>query len=123
MRFKHYGALLLAVLICGPSLAAGDDVPPEVAAKIRATLHERIPELRVVSIHKSPLPGLYEVNTGSELVYTNDGVLLIANGRIIDSKTRQDLTQARWDELNAIDFDPLPLDLAIKTVRGDGSRK
>jgi thiol:disulfide interchange protein DsbC len=122
MRFRHYGALLLAALIGSTSLAAGDDVPPEVAAKIRATLHERIPDLKVESIHKSPLAGLYELNTGAELLYTNDGTLIFA-GRIVDSKSREDLTAARWDELNAIDFNALPLDLAIKSVRGDGSRK
>jgi thiol:disulfide interchange protein DsbC len=122
MRLRHFGALLLAALICGTSLAAGDDIPPEIAAKIRATLHERIPDLRVESIHKSPLPGLYELNTGAELLYTNDGTLIFA-GRIVDSKSREDLTAARWDELNAIDFNALPLDLAIKSVRGDGSRK
>jgi thiol:disulfide interchange protein DsbC len=122
MRFKHYGALLLAALIGSTSLAAGDDIPPEVAAKIRATLHERIPDLRVESIHKSPVAGLYELNTGAELLYTNDGTLIFA-GRIVDSKSREDLTAARWDEINAIDFNTLPLDLAIKSVRGDGSRK
>ena len=122
MRFKHYVALLLAALICGTSLAAGDDIPPEIAAKIRATLHERIPDLQVESIHKSPVAGLYELNTGAELLYTNDGTLIFA-GRIVDSKSREDLTAARWDELNAIDFNALPLDLAIKSVRGDGSRK
>src|ERR1700722_394798 len=122
MRFKHYVALLLAALICGTSLAAGDDIPPEIAAKIRATLHERIPELEVESIHKSPVAGLYELNTGAELLYTNDGTLIFA-GRIVDSKSREDLTAARWNELNAIDFNALPLDLAIKSVRGDGSRK
>jgi thiol:disulfide interchange protein DsbC len=122
MRFRHYGALLLAALICGTSLAAGDDIPPEIAAKIRATLHERIPDLRVESIHKSPVAGLYELNTGAELLYTNDGTLIFA-GRIVDSKSREDLTAARWDELNAIDFKTLPFDLAIKSVRGDGSRK
>jgi thiol:disulfide interchange protein DsbC len=122
MRFRQYGALLLAALIGSTSLAAGDDIPPEIAAKIRATLHERIPDLRVESIHKSPLPGLYELNTGAELLYTNDGTLIFA-GRIVDSKSREDLTAARWDELNAIDFKALPLDLAIKSVRGDGSRK
>ncbi|HWW78827.1 MAG TPA: DsbC family protein [Steroidobacteraceae bacterium] len=122
MRFKHYGALLLAALICGTSLAAGDDIPPEIAAKIRATLHERIPDLQVESIHKSPLAGLYELNTGEELLYTNDGTLIFA-GRIVDSKSREDLTAARWNELNAIDFNALPFDLAIKSVRGDGSRK
>jgi thiol:disulfide interchange protein DsbC len=122
MRLRHYGALLLAALICSTSLAAGDDVPPEIAAKIRATLHERIPELQIESIHKSPVAGLYELNTGAELLYTNDGALLFA-GRIVDSKTREDLTAARWNELNAIDFNALPFDLAIKSVRGDGSRK
>jgi thiol:disulfide interchange protein DsbC len=122
MRFRHYGALLLATLLCGTSLAAGDDIPPEIAAKIRATLHERIPELQVESIHKSPVAGLYELNTGAELLYTNDGTLIFA-GRIVDSKSREDLTAARWNELNAIDFNTLPFDLAIKNVRGDGSRK
>ena len=122
MRLRHFGVPLLAALICGTSLAASDDIPPEVAAKIRATLHERIPELEVESIHKSPVAGLYEVNTGAELLYTNDGTLIFA-GRIVDSKSREDLTAARWNELNAIDFNALPLDLAIKSVRGDGSRK
>src|SRR6266702_1866156 len=122
MRLRHYGAVLLAALIGSTSLAAGDDIPPEIAAKIRATLHERIPDLQVESIHKSPLPGLYELNTGVELLYTNDGTLIFA-GRIVDSKSREDLTAARWSELNAIDFNSLPLDLAIKSVRGDGSRK
>jgi thiol:disulfide interchange protein DsbC len=122
MRIRHYGALLLAALICSTSLAAGDDIPPEVAAKIRATLHERIPDLTIEAIHKSPLPGIYELVTGAELLYTNDGTLLFA-GRLIDTKSREDLTAARWNEINAIDFNALPFDLAIKSVRGDGSRK
>lgn len=123
MRLRHYGALLLAAFICGTSLAAGDDIPAEIAAKIRATLHERIPDLRVESIHKSPLPGLYELYTGAELFYGNDTGTLIFVGKIVDTQSREDLTAARWNELSAIDFSSLPLDLAIKTVRGDGSRK
>jgi thiol:disulfide interchange protein DsbC len=122
MFFRRYGMLLLAAVFCSTSLAAGDDVPAEIAAKIRATLHERIPDLKVESIHKSLLPGLYELDTGDELLYTNDGTLIFA-GRVIDTKNKEDLTAARWNELHAIDFNSLPFDLAIKTVRGDGSRK
>jgi thiol:disulfide interchange protein DsbC len=102
---------------------ATDDVPADVAAKIRATLHERIPELRVGQIRKSPMAGLYEINTGQELLYTNDAGTLIFAGRIVDTKSREDLTAQRWNDLNAIDFSALPLDLAIKSVKGDGSRK
>ncbi len=123
MRFRQYGALLLAAVLSGTSLAAGDDIPPDVAAKIRASLHERIPELKVESLHKSPVPGLYELDTGDELLYTNDAATVILAGRMIDTKSREDLTAARWNELHAIDFNSLPFDLAIKSVRGDGSRK
>ena len=123
MRFRQYGALLLAAVLCSTSLAADDDVPADVAAKIRATLHERIPDLKVEAVHKSPLPGLYELDTGDELLYTNDAGTLIFAGRVIDTKSREDLTAARWNDLHAIDFNSLPFDLAIKTVRGDGSRK
>jgi len=127
MRLRHSVKLLLAAVICSSSLtavgAAGDDIAPATAAAIRATLHERIPELQIQGIHKSPLPGLYELDTGAELLYVNEDGSLIFAGRIVDSKTRADLTAERWDKLNAVDFNTLPFDLAIKTVRGDGSRK
>jgi thiol:disulfide interchange protein DsbC len=115
--------LLLAAAAAWGAPATGDDIPPEVATKIRATLHERIPDMQVRGLHPSPLPGLYELDVGSELLYTNETGSLIFAGRIVDTKSRQDLSSARWNELNAIDFDTLPFDLAIKTVRGDGSRK
>jgi thiol:disulfide interchange protein DsbC len=123
MRLKKYGVALLAALACATVLADSDDVPADVAGKIRATLHERIPELHIDGIHKSPLPGLYELNTGDELLYSNETGTLIFAGRLVDTKSRQDLTAERWNALNAIDFNALPLDLAIKVVRGDGSRK
>jgi thiol:disulfide interchange protein DsbC len=122
MRFRQFGALLLAAVFCSTSFAA-DDVPADVAAKIRATLHERIPDLKVEGVHKSPVPGLYELDTGDELLYANDTGTLIFAGRLIDTKSREDLTAARWNDLHAIDFNSMPFDLAIKTVRGDGSRK
>lgn len=123
MRLRHFGALLLAAVLCSTSLAAGDDVPAEIAAKIRATLHENAPELQIDSIHKSPLPGLYELYTGGELLYSNDTGSLVLVGKLVDTKTRENLTEARLDDLNAIDFNSLPFDLAIKTVRGDGKRR
>ncbi len=123
MRLKNFAWVLVAVVACATALADSDDAPADVVAKIRATLHQRIPELKIEGIHKGPLPGLYELNTGAELLYSNDTGTLVFAGRVIDSQSRQDLTSERWNALNAIDFNSLPLDLAIKTVRGDGSRK
>jgi thiol:disulfide interchange protein DsbC len=124
MRLKPYLTLLLAAAVCAGAMAANtDDVPADIATKIRATLKERVPELQVEAIHKGPTPGLYELDAGGDVLYVNETATLIFTGRMIDTKTRQDLTAARWNALNAIDFNALPFDLAIKTVRGNGSRK
>ena len=124
MRLKFFLLLLLlAAAAAWGAPATGDDIPPDIATRIRATLHERIPELQVKGLHQSPIPGLFELDAGGELLYINDTGSLIFAGRIVDTKTREDLSAARWNEINAIDFNALPFDLAIKTVRGDGSRK
>jgi thiol:disulfide interchange protein DsbC len=123
MRLKPYLVLLLSAAVCSGALADSDDVPADVSAKLRATLKERIPELHIEAIHPGPMPGLYELNAGTELLYINEAGTLIFAGRVIDTKSRQDLSAERWNALNAVSFDSLPLNLAIKTVRGDGSRK
>ena len=48
---------------------------------------------------------------------------LIVEGRVVDPKTKIDLTSARLEELNKVDFDSLPFKNAIKEERGDGSRR
>src|ERR1700742_1195448 len=105
MHFKPYLTLLLAVVVCTGAMAANsDDVPADIATKIRATLKERIPELQVEAIHKGPTAGLYELDAGGDVLYVNETGTLIFAGRMIDTKTRQDLTSERWNAINAIDF-------------------
>lgn len=124
MRSKPYLMLLFAFAACTGAMAANtDDVPADVATKIRATLKERVPELHIEAIHKGPMPGLYELDASSDVLYVNETATLVFAGRVIDTKSRTDLTSERLNAINAIDFDSLPFDLAIKTVRGDGSRR
>ena len=66
--------------------------------------------------------GLYEVLIGGQLLYVDPEVSFVLVGRMIDPRTREDLTQKRLDIALKIDFKSLPLDRAVKTVRGDGSR-
>lgn len=102
-------------LIVGAAHADADAVKQGVDAYIGAPAVESVTSL--------PYGGLYEVLLKSgELVYTDDRVGFIIDGRIIDTTTRRDVTQARLVELSAIDFDALPLERAIKQVRGTGKR-
>jgi thiol:disulfide interchange protein DsbC len=77
---------------------------------------------KVDAVRKAGVLGLYEIQIGNELYYTDEKVSLLFDGNIIDTKTRKNLTQARINKLSAIKFSDLPLQLAVKTVRGDGRR-
>ena len=59
---------------------------------------------------------------GVQILYTDPKAENILDGRIIDAKTGRDLTEERISKLSAIKFDSLPLDRAVKIVRGNGKR-
>jgi len=92
--------------------------------EIRQSLQAKFPGIgKIEHIVKTPYAGLYEVVIGDQLLYTDDQGKYIFDGNVIDAKTRRDLSEERRQVLFAIDFDKLPLDLAIKEVKGNGKRK
>ncbi|MES3014199.1 MAG: DsbC family protein [Pseudomonadota bacterium] len=93
-------------------------------AVILKNLPERLPNLpKIDEVSKTPIPGLYEVRIGTELLYTDERGDHLIQGTIIETKTRTDLTQARIDKITAIDFAALPLKDAIVWKQGTGARK
>ena len=73
------------------------------------------------SVTRMPF-GLYEVVIGTEIFYVDAAVNYVIAGRVFDARTREDLTSKKRDELLKVDFKSLPLENAVKMVRGDGSR-
>lgn len=91
--------------------------------EIKKVLEAKFPQAKVEKVSKTPYSGLYEVFMDKQLFYTDEKANYIFLGDIIDAKTNQNITNQRLSKLNAIPFESLPLDLAIKTVRGNGKRK
>lgn len=91
--------------------------------KLKTTLQARLPELLIKSITKSPIAGLYEINLGSQIIYSDASGDYVIAGDLLNTKTHTNLTEARLGELNKVDFATLPLGDAVKVVKGDGSRK
>ena len=61
---------------------------------------------------------------GGQIIYTNQTFdFLIVEGRVVDPKTKIDLTELRLEELTRIKFKDVPLSDAIKVVKGNGKRK
>ncbi len=118
--FSLFATALIGVALSASAVAAQPAVPQ---ARIISALRESFPGVEIQRVGPSRLPGLYEVVTAGEVAYTNPDGSLLFSGHLIDTKTHEDLTRKRWDEINAVDFEKLPFDLAIKTVRGNGARK
>lgn len=79
-------------------------------------------EAKIESVTKTPYGGLYEIRTGNEIIYTDEKAQYLFVGRVLDSKTLQDYTKARQDDLNKVKFSDLPLESAMKVVKGNGKR-
>lgn len=79
---------------------------------------------KVDSVLVTPMPGIVEVRIGTDLLYADEkGSFAIVEGQMIDLKTGANLTAVRSEEISRIDFSKLPLELAMKTVRGNGKRQ
>ncbi len=75
---------------------------------------------------KIPALGLYEVVVGDELFYADDKANYFFFGHVVDTKTRTSMTNERLQEIKAarrVSLDSLPLQSAIKIVKGDGKRQ
>ena len=109
--------LLCAALFAGNAAWAQE-------AQIRKNLAERLPNLpKIDEISKTPIPGLYELRIGTEILYADEQGNYLIQGSLFDTRQRRNLTEERVDKLSAISFDLLPLKDAFTIVRGNGKRK
>ena len=91
-------------------------------ASVKRAVEARFGGIKVDSVTRTPYLGLYEVLIGGEIVYTDERVTYLFNGSIIEARSRRNLTEERLQKLSSVNFDDLPLELAIKQVRGSGKR-
>lgn len=116
--------VLSSVLLLLSGVACADE------ASIRAEFLKKYPQANVESITKTPYLGLYEMLVDGEVLYTDPDFNYLIVGSLIETKTKINLTDARQREIEdkklkslAFPFEQLPFDLAIKKVKGNGSRK
>jgi len=111
-------AAVLSLLVWTPAWSAQD----AVLQAVHDAFIQRFDNIDVVAVRATPFDGLYEVQIGTDLIYTDAQVTYLLDGTLIDAATRRDLTQASMETIAAQTVDKLPLELAIKQVKGDGKR-
>ena len=88
-------------------------------AQIRKVLEPKLGGAKIESVRPAPIAGLFEVRyssgEGVQILYTDATASHIIVGKIYEARTGRNLT-------DAIKFESLPLDLAVKIQRGNGKR-
>ncbi len=117
----HAATTLLAISLCALLVA-----PAAFAdeATIRKNISERMPDFpKIDEVSKTPIPGVFELRVGAEIFYSDEQGNHLIDGQLIETRSRNNLTEARLSKINAIDFASLPLKDAIIWKAGSGARK
>ena len=115
----HPLALAFCMLLAGSAAHAAD----AIESQLLQTLHTRFPTIKVDTVEPSPIPGIYQVIAGNQVVYMDASGDHLIVGNMMDTRTKENLTAAAIDEHESIDFNSLPFDEAIKIVKGNGARR
>ena len=94
---------------------------------IRQIIEPKLNGPKIEGVQPSPIPGLFEVrfrnSDGLQIIYTDaKAENIIVGGQIIEAKTGRNFTEERVTKLSLVKFDALPLEKAVKIVRGNGKR-
>ena len=85
---------------------------------IRANVQRLSPRLRVDAVRPlTEIPGLYEVRAGNQIFYSDATGEHLISGHIFRTADHRDITAARLEDINRVDWKSLPLADAI--VSGD----
>ena len=108
--------LILFLAATFPATALADE------ASVKRGVEARFTGIKVDGVTRTPYAGLYEIVVGETIFYTDEKVSYVFKGEIIDSRSQRNFTEERQQKLSTIKFEDLPLELAIKQVRGSGKR-
>jgi len=104
-----------------PALRA-ENTSPAKLAEVQQVLENRFKGAPIKGLRAAVFPGLFEAMVGDDLIYFDEKLTYFMVGNLIESASMTNKTEERTAELNSIDVKQLPLNDAIKFVRGKGER-
>lgn len=121
---RRFNPISVRSLLALLALAAMAQFAAAQEAVIRKNIAQRLPDFpKIDEVSKTPIPGLYELRVGTDVLYSDEQGNYVIEGDMIDTRSRVNLTQSREDKLNAIDFASLPLKDAVVWKTGNGARR
>jgi thiol:disulfide interchange protein DsbC len=116
----HSRFLLAALALSFPLLSSADTD----ADAIKSAIEQRHSGISVKDVQPSPIPGLYEVFAGGQIIYASKNAeYVLVGATLFEDASKRNLTSSRMQELTRIDFSTLPLQDAIEIKKGNGKFK
>jgi thiol:disulfide interchange protein DsbC len=122
MQFTKTMIITATALLLGTGAGVSSASQDAASAQVLSTLKRAYPATTFTSVGPSALPGVYEVVMGRNVAYTDSSGRYFLFGNLMDMQTQANLTQERSDSLQRIDVGSLPVENALKTVRGTGAQ-
>ena len=118
--FKKNAGVVVSVLI---TMLMGACAQADQVTEIKKIIAPKLGDnIKIDAVKKTPYAGLYEVQLGDTIVYTDDKANYLFIGNIMDLNSRKNITRERVEKLTSIRVKDMPLDLALKQVNGKGER-
>lgn len=92
-------------------------------ATVSKNVKQQHPQLKLDNIQATEMKGIYSASMDGQVVYLNEDAQHILAGSMIRLKDQHNLTKDLLIQQNSVDWKKLPLQDAIKSVRGTGKRQ
>ncbi len=91
---------ILALLLLPFSVLIAADDKDEEFAEFRAALSARLPDIKINSVVRSPVEGVYEVISSGQIYYVSEDARFVMDGELIDLQSRVNLTTERLGSIH-----------------------
>lgn len=108
--------LLLFALI---STVYADDTTSAIKIHLKADL----PELKVDQVNTTPVAGVYEVVSGRRVFYVDSTGQYAFLGNLVNLDTKQSLTEKTVKSVTVVNWNQLPIQIALRQTIGPGNRR
>src|SRR5260364_290654 len=106
---------LKALAYLGTAYAHAAPALDALKAKLQKSLG---PAMNIQSAAPTSVPGLYELNLGKAILYSDAQGAYLLIGKMVNAKTMENIRDRRLNELNRNDIKRLPFDNEIKVGKG-----
>lgn len=90
---------------------------------VKANLAKNSPNLKIENIQTTEMQGIYSGSMQGQVVYLNEDAKHMIAGSMLRIQDQHNLTRDLVVKQNSVDWKKLPLNDALKTVKGSGKRQ